>query len=387
VEANPAALSASLAKARIRKIETIPLRIPFAAPFTIAAPHEPKREHIDVLIVRVFTDLGLYGIGETQAWRRQGSSEVIQNLAGLINEIFTPLLMGRSPLAIASILHDLNAAVYNSLYAQAAIGDALYDLAGKLFNVPVYELIGGKCRDSIRVGIPLSITSSDLLLEKTQKMVELGYRHIRVKIGMDPEADFAHIKLLRDHFGDGITLRADANGGMHFEQALLLLKKIEDFGLDIVEQPVPMWDLEGLAALSRSVRIPISADESLTTDHSLVEIIKKRAASIIQTKVGKNGGLYYTRKLWTVADAAEIGIFPGNHPCTSIAASSVTHLCASWPELRIVGDFQAGPCDMLSSDIVKNPLVVENGYVKVPEGPGLGMELDDYKVGQFRLKT
>ena len=370
---------------KIRSVETIPLRIPFNEAFTIAAPYEQKREHIDILIVRILTDEGgLYGIGETQAWRRQGSSEVLPNLVRVVRDIFEPILLGRSPLDISSIMHDLNATVYNSLYAQAAIGDALYDIMGKAFNLPVCKLLGGKCRDFIRVGLALSIASPAEILDKAKWAFEQGYRHLRVKIGMDPTADLENVRLLREHFGDKIVLRVDANGGMHFEQALQLLKKLEAYDLDIAEQPVPLWDLDGLTELNRRINIPISADESLSTEHSLLEIIKKRAASIVQTKVGKNGGIHYSRRLWTIAEAAGIGVFPGNHPATSVAVASVAHLCASWPVLRIVGDFQSGASDLITSDIVKSPLKVDKGYIRVPEGPGLGVELDEDKLAQFR---
>ena len=371
---------------RIQNVTALPLRIPFSAPFTIAAPHEQTRDHVDVMLVQIDTNEGVSGIGETQAWRRQASSEVLLNLVRVVEEIFRPILLGRNPLEIAGLLHELNGTVYNSLYAQAAVGDALYDLAGKILNVPVCELLGGRCRDKIRVGLPLSINSNtDAMVQKARQAYDQGYRHLRVKIGMDPLVDVANVRRLRQEFGDTIVLRADANGGMYYEQALPLLKKLEAFDLDIVEQPVPMWDLDGMALLARSVAIPISADESLSTDTSLIEIIKRRAASIMQTKVGKNGGIHYTRKLWAIADAAGIGIFPGNHPATSIATASVAHLCAAWPSLRLVGDFQAGACDMLGADVVKSPIVVRDGFVIVPDGPGLGMELDPEKVRKFRV--
>jgi len=371
---------------RIKNVTAIPLRIPFSAPFTIAAPHEQTRDHIDVVLVQIDTNESLSGIGETQAWRRQASSEVLLNLVRVIEEIFKPILVGRNPLEISGLLHELNATVYNSLYAQAAIGDALYDLAGKIFNVPVCELLGGRCRDKIQVGLPLSISSStDAMLQKARQAYEQGYRHLRVKIGMDSAHDVANVRRLRQEFGDKVVLRADANGGMYYDQALPLLKKLEEFDLDIVEQPVPAWDLDSMALLARTVSIPISADESVSTDSSLIEIVKRRAASIIQTKVGKNGGIHYTRKLWTIADAAGIGIFPGNHPATSIATASVAHLCAAWPSLRLVGDFQAGACDMLAADVVKSPLTIRDGYVIVPDRPGLGMELDQEKVRKFRV--
>ena len=114
-----------------------------------------------VLIVRIHTDQGVYGIGETQAWRRQGSAELLPNLMHSIHDQFAPLLIGRSPFDINAIMHDLNQTLYNSLYAQAAIGDALYDLVGKFLNVPVNALLGGKCRDRVRVGAVLSMKPTE----------------------------------------------------------------------------------------------------------------------------------------------------------------------------------------------------------------------------------
>jgi muconate cycloisomerase len=370
----------------IRDVETVPLRLPFAAPFTMAAPHEPKRDGVDVLIVRLHTDQGVSGIGETQAWRRQGSAEILSSLVRTVREHFSPWLVGRSPFDVAGILRDLNACIYNSLYAQAAIGDALYDLQGKLLGVPVCDLLGGRCRDAVRVGLALGISSPpEAMIERAEAAFQAGYRHIRIKIGMDPDVDAENIRRVRAHFGGKVVLRADANGGMTFPDALRLLKKLEAYDLDIVEQPVPGWDLEGMAALSRAVTIPISADESLTTDHSLVELVRRQAARIIQTKTGKNGGIYYTRKLWDIADAAGIGIFPGNHPSTSVATASVAHLCAAWPALPFVGDFQTGLCDMLAVDIATVSLRVEGGWLSIPNAPGLGVELDEEKLRRFRV--
>jgi len=370
----------------IRQVEVIPVRIPFNSSFTIATSHSPTRESVDVLIVRVHSSEGVVGVGETQAWRRQGSSEVLENLAHLVTSLFEPALVGRSPFDVASIMSDLNAIAYNSLYAQAAVGDALYDLMGKLLDKPVHELIGGRSRDRIPVGFVASIMSSrDAMIDQIQAAYEKGYRHIRVKIGLDAEHDLENIRHLREHFGNKIVLRADANGGMSYETALPLLRKLEKYALEYVEQPVPGWDLEGMADLARNTGVVLSADESLTTDHSLIEIIRRRAAAMIQTKTGKNGGIHYTRQLWTIAHAGGIGIFPGNHPGTSIHTLSVAHLCAAWPHPLITGDFQQFSVEEITQDVVKYPVKVKDGYIEVPMAPGLGLELDEDRLRHLRI--
>jgi muconate cycloisomerase len=371
---------------KITKIETIPLRIPFHDPFTIASQTTEKRNSIDVLIVKIHTDEGLYGLGETQAWRRQGSGEIIENLVFMIHAFFEPLMIGRSPLEMNAIMDACDTAVYHNLYAQAAIGDALYDLIGKMLNVPVYELLGGKCRDAIKVGICVPIFKEpSVTLEKAQKFYEKGYRYIRIKIGIDPNEDVANVNTFRQHFGSDVVLRADANAGLSYPDALRLLKKLEPFDLDMVEQLIPLWDLTGMADLARHTSIPLSVDESVSTTNSLMEVIKYRAASIVQTKTGKNGGIYYSRKLWDIAYAAGMSIFPGNHPTTSIGCAAVTHLAASWPGPLMVGDYQNALDGVLVSDIVLDPLHIEDGQIAIPQGPGLGMELDMDKIRFYRI--
>lgn len=371
---------------KITGIECIPLRLPFRDPFTIAAPFEKSRNFVETLIVKIHTDESLYGIGETQAWRRQGSGELLNNLINTIKTAYEPLIVGKSPLQINEIMSLCEAAVYHSIYAQAAIGDALYDLIGKMLNLPVYDLLGGKCRDKIQVGICVPIfKDQSIMLDKAQSFYEKGYRHIRIKIGISAKDDEQNARAFRQCFGDKISLRADANAGMNYPDALRLLSRLETYDFEMVEQLVSLWDLEGMADLAKHTNVPLSVDESVSTVYSLLDIIKTRAASIVQTKTGKNGGIYYSRKLWDLADAGSIRIFPGNHPTTSVGCAAVTHLAASWSGDLMVGDYQNAIDGVLLDDIVTEPLRVENGHVYIPEGPGLGVELDEDKIRMYRV--
>ena len=144
--------------AKITRVETIPLEIPLRTPFKIA--NGPPRQSVEVLLVRLHTAEGMTGVGETQAWRRQGSAETLPSLCSVIERHFTPHLVGQSPFALASIMRNLEQAVYHSLYAQAAVADALYDLQGKLLGVPVHALIGGRCRDAVPTCATLTMKGS-----------------------------------------------------------------------------------------------------------------------------------------------------------------------------------------------------------------------------------
>ena len=373
---------------KIRAVEMIPLHIPFATPFQIATARESSRDFLEVLILRIHTDQGIVGIGETQAWRRQGSAELLANLMHSIKTRFEPLLIGRSPFDINAIMHDLNATLYNSLYAQAAIGDALYDLVGKSLNVPVHALLGGKCRDRVRVGAVLSMKPNvEELVEAAQAFHDRGFRHFGLKIGIDPAADLRNAQALRDAFGEDIVLRVDANAMMNFDAAVNLLRKLEPFDIDVAEQPIAIWDVDGLAALARAVAMPIMADESVSTDHSLLDIIRQRAATVVQTKTAKNGGIHYIRRLWHLAEAAGMRIYPGNHPSTSVATSAVAQMCAASPTPVMEGVFAVGVSGALADDIVENPIQPVDGEVPVPDGPGLGVTLDGEKLARYRVEV
>jgi hypothetical protein len=234
---------------KITKVETIPLHIPFKVAFEFAAGTRP---FLEVLLVRLHTDAALVGVGETQAWRRQGSSETLGNIARNIRDFFEQHLVGRSPFDIADIMGNLDAALDHALYSKAPISDALYDLQGQALGLPLYQLFGGKVREAIPVCAILSIKKTpEATVENAQAFYDRGFRAFTVKIGIDPVADLVNVRALRQHFGAEVVLRVDANAGMDFDGALALLQKLAPYDIDVAEQPISMWDVEGLAELAR----------------------------------------------------------------------------------------------------------------------------------------
>ena len=368
---------------KITRVETIPLRVPLQVPFKIA--NGAARPAVEVVVVRLHTDAGVVGVGETQAWRRQGSAETLASIIRVIADHFAPIIVGQSPFAIAAIMHRLDAAIYHSLYAQAPIADALYDLQGKLLGVPVHALLGGKCRDTIASCAVLFMQPTlEQTLAGADRLFARGFRSFAVKVGVDLKADVQNVRALRERFGDAVSLRVDANAGMDFDSALALLRKLEPYGIDAAEQLLPIRDLDGMAELARRVDIPLVADECVATDYNLLEVMRRRAATGVQTKVAKNGGIWSARKLWQIAAAAGLRIYPGNHPSTSIATLSVAHLAAAWPGTLCEGPFTVG-IGALSEDIVSEPLRLEGNQVRVPDAPGLGVTLDEDRIRTLRV--
>ena len=222
-------------------------------------------------------------------------------------------------------------------------------------------------------------------LTGAHEVYQRGFRSFAIKVGTDLKTDVENVRALRERFGDGVSLRIDANAGMCFDDALALLRKLEPYVIDAEEQLLPIWDLDGMAELARRVDIPLMTDECVAIVHDLIAVIRKRAASAVQTKTAKNGGIWYTRKLWHIAEAAGMHIYPGNHPCTSIATLSAAHLAADWPGPLCEGPFTVG-LEALAEDVVTAPVRLEGNQVRVPDAPGLGFTLDEDKIQQFRVK-
>lgn len=368
---------------RITRVETIPLRIPMVVPIKISSG--AKRPAVDVLVVRLHTNEGIVGIGETQAWRRLGSSETLASLSAVVDEHFAPLIVGRSPFDIASIMHSLDQAIYHSLYAQAPISDALYDLQGRILGVPVHQLLGGKCHDAVPAcAVLFMMPTLEETLAGAERYLARGYKSFVVKVGNDLATDIENVRAVRERLGREVAIRVDANAGMSFDDALRLLRKIERYDIDAAEQLLGIWDIDGMAELARRVDIPMITDECVATDRDLMTVIQKRAATIAQTKVAKNGGIWYTRRLWQIADAAGMRIYPGNHPSTSVATISVAHLAAAWPEEVLDGPFSVG-LGVLADDIVTEPIRLDGCRVPVPDTPGLGLTLDEDKIRKYRV--
>lgn len=367
----------------IRDVEAIPVRINFNYPHKIAAG--PVRPSVEVLIVRIHTEEGLTGIGETQAWRRHGSSETMASLRAAIQDHFAPLLKGRSPFDIAAIMPQLEDTIYHSYYAQAPLADAMMDLQGKALGVPVYQLLGGRCRETIPMCGLLSIKPSlGETLDDTEALIGQGYRTLVIKTDENVDADVRAVEAVRRKAGDDIAIRIDSNASMRFDSALELLRRIEPFNLQGAEQLLKIWDLDATAELARRTSIPLVADEQVSSDHDLIGVIRKRAASAFQTKVAKNGGLWYMRKLWEIGEAAGLLVCPGNHPCTSLNTASIAHLATAWHAPLLDGPFAFG-LTAFSDDVVTERLKVVNAAVRVPDGPGFGLTLDEDRIAKLRL--
>ncbi|QGY33120.1 mandelate racemase/muconate lactonizing enzyme family protein [Pantoea cypripedii] len=370
--------------ALIRSVTLWPLRIPLKSTYDIAAGE--TRQSVDVVIVSLQTEAGVVGLGETQAWHRQGSNETLAGLVDAMQSLLIPLMIGQSVFDIASLAERFDRRLSGRYAAKAALLDALYDAQGRLLNLPVWALLGGRARASVATGAVLTLREKLAeTLEEAELRYQQGYRHFSLKVGRSISRDIQAVAALRKTLGDEVQILIDANAGLTFSDALRLLQAIEPYQIEAAEQLLASHDWSGLADLARRTSIPLLLDESITTPADLLHAIPQRLAQGVHTKTAKNGGIWHSRQLWQIASAAGWQVRAGNHPATSIATLAVAHLATAWAAPLITSPFTSSVTHELMGDVVSQPLAITHGELKIGEGTGWGVDLDKQAIARWRI--
>jgi L-alanine-DL-glutamate epimerase-like enolase superfamily enzyme len=219
-----------------------------------------------------------------------------------------------------------------------------------------------------------------------------GYKTLVVKIGRDPATDLQRLALVREAVGEEVSLRLDANEAFWPEQAIGIIRRMERYHPEFVEEPVKRWDLDGMARVARGVAVPISSDESNTSLESVLQIIRKAAAGIINIKISKNGGLTRSKKIAALAEAAGIPCIVGGANTYEIGRQACRHFAVSTPQAQMgMGSEGCAPASQSKIDDVARIVLTYddvtrgNGFVGVVPGPGLGVELDEEKIRKYSV--
>lgn len=368
---------------KINQIDAIPISVPLKKGLTAKTAHG---EHVTspYVVVKVHTDQGLVGLGEatiSALW----SGETQAGTVAAIREYIAPQLLGKDPRDITAARRAMDFFIKLNPFTKAAVEMALWDIAGKAANVPVYQLLGGKVRDRVR--IKLVVWARDV--EGSRKMAEehlsLGVTCIKVKTGLDPEGDIARVRGVREVVPKHIPVTIDSNCGWTIQQAKYCLRELEDAKLLLAEQPIPAGDPAAMAELRRDTPTPIMADESVFTLQDAWLLTTHRAADILSVYPGKHGGIAATAEIVAVARAAGLRCTIGSNLELGIGTSAMLHVAAAFPEV----DCDTFPADTIGpfyhdGEIIANPLDLGPPYAMVPDGPGLGIELDEQALKRWQ---
>jgi L-alanine-DL-glutamate epimerase-like enolase superfamily enzyme len=260
----------------------------------------------------------------------------------------------------------------------------LYDILGKALNVPLYTLLGGLYRTRVLASIEVPKGTPEEMAAHSLEYYNQGIRGIKAKVGSDPDRDAKALKAIREACGEGISLRADANRNYTIQEAIRLCKLAREYdvGLELLEQPITNSDWEGVRRIISAVDIPIEADEAANSLQQVYQLLKNETCDIINTKCSKAGGISGVKKWAAVAEAANKTIVIGTEwGLGSIVASKVHLGCAIKNADPIVECTEI----MLHDLLIKEPLVLKDGYIDVPTGPGIGWEFDPEKIEKYTV--
>ncbi|MEV0561019.1 dipeptide epimerase [Dactylosporangium sp. NPDC050588] len=349
----------------IKEVRTHRVSAPFHTPFVTALRRATAAES---LIVEVVDGDGRSGYGEApQVWQVTGGS--VAGAEACVQQLLGPLITGRDADDLTGNTRLVQRAAQRNEGAKAAVDVALHDLAARRLGLPLVRFLGGTA-----TSVPTDVTlSAGSLVDAAHARVAEGFRVLKVKVGVG--GDLARVRELRAAVGPDVVLRLDANQGWTPREAVTVIRGIEDAGLDVelIEQPVSRHDLDGLAWVSDRVGVPILADEAVFGVRDLVEVIRRRAADLVNVKLAKCGGIGPARTLLDLAIAHDMGTLVGSMMETQVGVGAAASLVAAYGTTA-VSDLDAAW--WLSSSPVQGGPVYERDRVHLPEAPGLGLSLE-----------
>ena len=293
---------------KITAIETGLIFMKLKKPFKTALREISTAESV---IIKVLTDTGEIGYGGA-APTAVITGDINESIIGVIENYIKPKLIGMSIDELEIIMRNIQSAAVHNFSAKAAVDMAVYDLFGKKYNIPLYKYFGG-ARKEIETDITISVNSPEEMAEDAVNYVKEGYSTLKTKVGVNAKLDICRVKAIRDAIGYEAKIRLDANQGWTPKEAIKTIIQMEDMGLDIelVEQPVKAYDIEGLKYVTDNVKTPIMADEALFSPYDCFKLLKDRAVDILNIKLMKCGGLYNAQKINAMAESCGVECMVG----------------------------------------------------------------------------
>ncbi len=327
------------------------------------------------VIIEMTSSDGVIGWGEAAPWEVfTGTPEAA---FAALDIYLRPIVIGHPVQRPRALLALMDKALVGHAEAKAAIEMAMFDILGKQTNLSVAELLGGRVRDTIPLSFSIADPDFAADMERMRAMVPAGNRIFKVKTGVKPHAeDMAHLEAMRAEFGDKIDLRLDYNQALQPFGAMTILRDVDRFAPTFIEQPVPRQHLDAMAAFADALDTPILADESCFDAADLMEVIRRKAADAISVKLMKCGGMLKGQGLMAIADAAGLPGYGGTLWEGGIALAAGTQFIAATPGMSLGCEFYM-PHHVLTEDILEERIANKDGAVVVPDGPGLGIRVNE----------
>jgi muconate cycloisomerase len=367
---------------KIARVETIVVGLPLVRPLKMSIATVTHRE---CLLVRVTSDEGRVGVGEAMG-APYFTGETLEGVRLAVETVLAPAVLGQDPLNLNLLAQRMSKALVGSSGARCAVDLALHDLAARCLGVPLHVLLGGALRDRVPATWHCGNMDPDEDAAECAEAVGNGYRQLKVKVGHeDYRRDWDALRAIREAVGDEVRLFVDANQAWMPEQAIAFIRGAERYGLELCEQPVSRTDPHGLARVAAAVDCAVAPDEGVFSAEDLVLHVRAGAGDAVLLKLLKSGGLHGARRLAATAGALGVSVFPAAMPGeSSVSGAAMVHLAATLPALPFG---TAIAPHYVTRDVTSTPMRPVDGYFPLPQGPGLGLELDPELLAAARLDT
>ncbi|MFC5648640.1 mandelate racemase/muconate lactonizing enzyme family protein [Paenibacillus solisilvae] len=371
----------------ISEVNVYPLEIPFRGEFHISRGKvgggSAKRT---VVLVKMTDEDGNVGWGEgspSYLW----SSETIESVVSTLRNYLIPAIIGAPVDDIDGLHQRMERATGPAVstahpIAKCALDTALHDLIGHKRGLNIAQLIGYQRADSVAMSWTVSAKSLEKAEDAIREGLDAGYAHFNVKLGVEPRYDVQLCELVKK-LAPNSFLWGDANGGYTLAQASRLITSLEDAGLDLMEQPFPSNHWSAWREFKWRTSIPLGADEPILCSRDLIEWVRQDLIDVYVAKVTRTGGLFPARLSLEFAEHAGLTtVFSGLTETSVGLAAHLQLACAFGNPLPCAWN---GP-QFLADDVTVDRLHVENGRLKLPSGPGLGVTIDEEKVSYYSVE-
>ena len=364
---------------RIAAVDVIPVEIPLKTPVRMATHTITSAANV---LVQMRSDTGVVGWGEA-AEAHNITGDLQAGITAAVRRLAEHYLH-QDARRLRALARSADRAIHANTSAKAALDIAAHDLVARAYGVPLHNLLGG----AVRTAFPaLHVVGSGDPATDAQRAAEgrrEGHREYKLKVGMaDVATDAEAAAAVREAIGPDAVLGADANQALSVARAIRFAALVSDADLAYLEQPLPGADTDGMRRIRRVTSLPLSIDEGLHAVTDILDLHRAEAIDGVALKVIKTGGVGPTMAALTITDALGLAVnLSGKIAETSIASAALAHIAAAAPTIAwgfaITNHYLAG-------DVARNPLEVTDGVLQVPDGPGLGIDVDEQAVAEYRV--
>ena len=366
---------------KIERMEVFGVDMPLIGEFTSAGI---TKQVTKCVVLRLTASDGTVGIASIEPSATAKSPGTAAELAVTLRDRIAPAIIGQDPLNIHRLSALFDALSPAQPGAAAGAEMACVDLAARICNVSLCDYLGGAVQESVEFNGWIGMLAPAEAAREAKRWLQAGFRSAKIKVGSGVEADRDRVAAVREAVGNAMKLRIDANTLYDAETSLKLCKLVKAYDLQLFEQPAPKDDLAGLARVRREGGIPIMADESVYDHRSLLAVIKADAADYIKFGIKQAGGILRASRMLATAESAGIPCVIGHG--FGLDPSTVAEIMLAASSHNVLAGLECvGPLKVVDT-VTATRLDIASGRLQLPQGPGIGLSLDERKLEQYRAK-